>query len=80
MLNEEPDVVYMSKMHVILYLSDERIVHITSDEGKYNKITYDCFFEKNVVAEDGETANISRKFRFISNRKYCKKSGEITLI
>ena len=50
MLNEEPDVVYMSKMHVILYLSDERIVHIRSDEGKYNKITYDCYFQKNVVA------------------------------
>ncbi len=42
-------------MNVILYLNDGRIVNIKSDQGKYNKITYDCFFEKNVVATDGET-------------------------
>ena len=42
-------------MHVVLYLNDGRIVNITSDEGRYNKVTYDCFFEKNVKATDGET-------------------------
>ena len=26
-----------------------------SDKGRYNKITYDCFFEVNVRATDGET-------------------------
>ena len=55
MLNEEPDILYMTNMNVILYLNDGRIVNIKSDQGKYNKITYDCFFEKNVVATDGET-------------------------
>ena len=30
-------------------------MNITSDGGKYNKKTYDCFFEKNVRATDGET-------------------------
>ena len=30
-------------------------VNITSDQGRYNKITYDCFFEKNVKATDGDT-------------------------
>ena len=54
-LNAEPNIVYMKRMHVVLYLNDGRIVNITSDEGKYNKITYDCFFEKNVIANDGET-------------------------
>tara|TARA_B100000315_G_C14442337_1_gene525295 strand:- start:213 stop:800 length:588 start_codon:yes stop_codon:yes gene_type:complete len=54
-LNEEPDVVYMTNMHVTLYLSDLRSVIITSDKGKYNKATYDCFFEQNVKATDGET-------------------------
>ena len=38
-LNEDPDIVYMQNMHVILYLNDERIVNITSDKGKYNKVT-----------------------------------------
>ena len=54
-LNEEPDVVHMSGMHVILHLNDGRIVNITSDKGRYNKITYDCFFEQNVKATDGDT-------------------------
>ena len=51
-LNEEPDIVYMDTMHVILYLGDGRIVNITSDKGRYNKRTYDCFFEQNVKATD----------------------------
>ena len=54
-LNEEPDLVYMTNMHAILYLNDGRIVNIMSDKGKYNKVTYDCFFEQNVKATEGET-------------------------
>ncbi len=59
-LDEEPDVVHMVNMHVVLYLADGRIVNITSSQGRYNKETYDCFFENNVQATDGET-NISAK-------------------
>jgi LPS export ABC transporter protein LptC len=54
-LNEEPDIVYMDTMHVILYLGDGRIVNITSDKGRYNKKTHDCFFEQNVKATDEST-------------------------
>ena len=54
-LNEEPDIVYMNTMHVILYLSDGRIVNIISNKGSYNKRTYDCFFEDEVKATDGIT-------------------------
>ena len=54
-LNEEPDIVYMNTMHVILYLSDGRIVNIISNKGSYNKRTYDCFFEDEVKATDGKT-------------------------
>ena len=54
-LNEEPDIVYMDTMHVILYLGDGRTVNITSDKGRYNKRTYDCFFEQNVKATDEST-------------------------
>ena len=46
---KEPDIVHMTDMHVILYLKDGRIVNITSDSGKYNKINYDIFFNKNVL-------------------------------
>ena len=36
-LNEEPDIVYMNTMHVILHLNDGRIVNIISNGGSYNK-------------------------------------------
>ena len=42
-------------MKAILYMKDGRIVTITSDTGKYSKSTYDCWFESNVRAIDGET-------------------------
>ena len=48
-LNEEPDIVYMTTMHVILYLNDGRIVNIISNKGRYNRRTYDCFFEDEVI-------------------------------
>ena len=54
-LKDEPDIVYMTNMHVILYLSEGRVVDIVSAKGRYNKVTYDCFFEKSVKATDGET-------------------------
>ena len=54
-LNKDPDIVYMDVMHVELYLSDGRIVNITSDKGRYNKRTHDCFFEQNVKATDENT-------------------------
>ena len=54
-LDEEPDIVYMDTMHVILHLNDGRIVNITSNKGSYNKRTYDCFFEGEVKATDGKT-------------------------
>ena len=53
--NAEPDIVYMDNMHVILFLSEGREVNITSDKGRYNKKTYDCFFKQNVKATDGNT-------------------------
>ena len=43
-LKAEPDLVYMTNMKVTIHMDDERIVTITSDRGKYNKTTYDCFF------------------------------------
>ena len=54
-LVKEPDVVYMNNMHVTLNMKDGRIIIITSDNGSYNKVSYDCFFENNVKAIDGET-------------------------
>jgi len=54
-LNEEPDIVYMNAMHVILHLNDGRIVNIISNKGSYNKRTYDAYFQDEVKATEGKT-------------------------
>ena len=72
-LSEETDVVYMNNMQVILHLNDGRIVNITSIKGKYNKTTYDCFFENNVRATDGETEIFSENLDLLA----VKNSVEI---
>ena len=65
-LDEEADVVYMNSMHVILHLNDGRTVNITSTKGRYNKTTYDCFFENNVRATDGETEIFSENLDLLA--------------
>ena len=57
--DEDPDLLHMKNMRVVIYLNDGRVVTIVSDEGRYNKRTYDMFFEKNVFADDGGTTEIS---------------------
>ena len=78
-LNTEPDIVYMERMHVVLYLNDGRIVNITSDEGRYNKITYDCFFEKNVIANDGETQILAKNLDLLATDSVVKIYNDVDL-
>ena len=77
--NKEPDIIYMNDMHVILYLNDGRIVNITSEEGKYNKRTYDCYFEKNVVANDGETHITSDNLDLLATTNIVKIYNDVNL-
>ena len=72
-INEnEPNIVYMTNMHVVLYLSDGRVVNILSDKGTYNKTNYDCFFEQNVKASDGETEIFSENLELSGNKSIVK--------
>ena len=79
MLNEEPDVMYMTNMHVMLYLSDERIVHIRSNKGKYNKVTYDCFFEDDVRATDGETKIFAQNLDLLATENSAEIYNDVSL-
>ena len=79
MLTEEPDIVYMKKMHVILYLTDGRIVNITSNKGKYNKLTYDCFFNENVTANDGETQISAENLDLLATENFIKIYNKVNL-
>ncbi len=78
-LNEEPDIVYMTKMHVIMYLEDGRVINIMSDKGRYNKLTYDCFFEENVEATDGETQIFAKNLDLLATDNSAKVYNEVFL-
>ena len=78
-LDIEPDVVYMTDMHVTLYLKDGRIVNIISDRGKYNKITHDCFFEENVKATDGETKIFAENLHLLATENFIKVYNNVKL-
>ena len=78
-LNEEPDIVYMDTMHVVLYLGDGRIVNITSDKGRYNKRTYDCFFEQNVKATDESTIIFAENLDLLATENSVKIYNSVFL-
>jgi len=79
-LDENPDLVFMKKMRVELYLSDGRTVTIVSDRGKYNKESHDCWFEDNVVADDGETKIFSKNLDLLASENFVKVYKQVKLI
>ena len=78
-LNEEPDIVYMTNMHVTLYLRNNRVVEITSLKGKYNKINYDCFFEEDVLATDGETKITAKNLDLLATENFVQIYNDVNL-
>ena len=78
-LNEEPDIVYMDNMYVILYLDENRIVEITSLKGRYNKENYNCFFDQNVLATDGETVITANNLDLIATKNIMKIYNNVNL-
>ena len=78
-LNEEADIVYINGMHLILHLNDGRIVNITSTKGRYNKATYDCFFENNVKATDGEMEIFSDNLDLLATENSVKIYNNVNL-
>ena len=71
--------VYMKSMHVTLYLDDERIVTITSNKGKYNKVSQDCFFEENVKATDGGTKIFAENLDLLATENLAKAYNKVKL-
>jgi len=77
--NEELDIVVMTKMHVVLYLGDGRVVNITSNEGTFNKKTYDCFFKDNVKAVENETEIFADNLDLLAAQDYVKIYNNVKL-
>jgi len=78
-INAEPDIVFMTNMHVVLYLSDNRIVNIVSNKGRYNKSTHDCFFEENVRASDNETKIFAENLDLLATKNYAHVYNKVKL-
>ena len=78
-MDDEPDILYMTNMHVILYLTDGRIVNIISDQGTYNKVTYDCYFEKNVKATDGDTVILAENLDLLATKNSVEIYNSVKL-
>jgi hypothetical protein len=78
-LSEKPQIVYMGDMRVLLNLKDKRTVEITSDEGRYNKKTYDIFFKKNVVATDGNSEFFSDNLDLLATKNFAKIYNNVNL-
>ena len=60
-------------------MNDGRIVNITSDKGKYNKTTYDCFFVNNVRAIDGETEILSENLDLVATENSVEIYNNVIL-
>ena len=78
-LKEKPDEVYMTDMLVILNLNNGKVVNINSDKGIYNKINYNCYFENNVKATDGETVILSDNLDLLSDEDYASVYNNVIL-
>ena len=78
-LNENPEIVHMTKMVVIMSMKDGRVVTITSDSGKYNKVTYDSYFEDNVRATDGSTVISSDNLDLIATKDFASAYNDVIL-
>ena len=76
-LNKDPAIVYMENMRVLLYLADSRVVTIQSDFGKYNKNTYDLFFESNVTSTDGKTKIYSGNLELLATENVVKIYNDV---
>lgn len=79
-LKEKPDEVYMTEMLVILNLTGGKTVRITSDKGIYNKLNYNCYFENNVKATNGETIMLSDNLDLFSENNYASVYNNVILI
>ena len=76
---DEPDIVLMNDMKVLIHMKDGRIISITSDRGKYNKATYDCFFIDNVKATDEETLIVADNIDLLATPDMARVYNNVLL-
>jgi len=77
--DEDPNLVYLTSMNVTFHMQDGKVINITSEKGKYNKVTYDCFFEDNVRATDSQTIIKADNLDLLSSEDYANVYNNVFL-
>ena len=78
-LKKDPDIIYMTNMKATILMKDGKTVIITSNKGRYNKQTYDSFFEENVKATDNETIILSENLDLIASKDIAIIYNDVTI-
>tara|TARA_B100001013_G_C24505776_1_gene401024 strand:+ start:151 stop:738 length:588 start_codon:yes stop_codon:yes gene_type:complete len=80
LINEEdPNIIHMDNMKVILHLKDNRTIIITSLKGSYNKVTHDCYFVSEVRATDGEIVVLADNLDLLASEDNATVYNNVTL-
>ena len=69
----------MKNMYVILRLNDNRVVEITSLKGRYNKENYNCYFEEDVVATDGDIRITAKNLDLLATENFVQIYNNVNL-
>jgi len=78
-LKSDPDLINMTFMKAIIEMNDGRTIIITSDRGKYNKSTYDSYFEGNVKLTDGKTIVLSENLDLLASEDYAYIYNDVSI-
>ena len=78
-IRDESDAVFMTNVHMMLYLNDGRIVNITSNEGRYFRLSHNTFFMGDVFATDSETQIFSQNLDLIATKNTVEIYNDVNL-
>ena len=77
--NDDPDTVYMTKVHVIIFMNNGDNVNIWSENGIYEKVKSNIFFTTNVKATNGKTIILSQNLDLLSDENYVSIYNDVNL-
>jgi hypothetical protein len=79
---DNPNVVHMNDMFLTLRLENNRQIIITSENGKFNKVTQDCFFENAVKVVDsvGKTTIYADNLDLLASSSTAQIFNNVNLI
>ena len=77
----EPHILHMVNMHLVLYLKNGKQIDITSNKGKYNQESNDAYFEDKVKAIEtpGNTMLSAKNLNLLSSSSLAQIYNEVNL-